>query len=50
MENPELIEEAWKRLGKERLVVAIDGKKNSDGSGPPRLEVVVRSGEDALRG
>ena len=45
--NPELIGEAVKQFGKEKLVVAIDGKKNEPGSGPPRLEVVVRSGEEA---
>jgi len=46
--NPELIEEAVKQFGKEKLVVAIDGKKNEPGSGLPRLEVVVRSGEEAV--
>jgi len=46
VQNPELIKEASKRFGKEKLVVAIDGKKNSPGSGLPRLEVVVRSGEE----
>jgi len=44
--NPELIREAVREFGKERLVVAIDGKKNPPDSGPPRLEVVVRSGEE----
>ncbi len=44
--NPELIKEAAKRFGKERLVVAIDGRKNPPGSGFPRLEVVVKSGEE----
>lgn len=45
--KPELIREACKIFGKEKLVVAIDGKKNPTGSGRPRLEVVVRSGEEA---
>ena len=45
--TPELIERAAKELGKDRLVVAIDGKKNPAGSGLPRLEVVVRSGNEA---
>ena len=45
--NPALITEASKRFGKDRLVVAIDGKKNSPDSGFPRLEVVVSSGEES---
>jgi len=45
--NPGLITIAAKELGKERLVVAIDGKKNPLESGLPRLEVVVRSGNEA---
>jgi len=44
--NPELIEKAAQEFGKERLVVAIDGKKNPIGSGHPRLEVVVKSGNE----
>ena len=47
VENPELIERAAKEFGKHRLVVAIDGRKNPIGSGLPRLEVVVRSGNEA---
>lgn len=45
--NPELIREASKKLGKERLVVAIDGRKNPPGSNLPRLEVVVKSGTES---
>jgi cyclase len=45
--HPELIEKASQELGKERLVVAIDGKKNARGSGKPRLEVVVKSGQES---
>ena len=45
--NPELIRRASKEFGKDRLVVAIDGKKNPPGSGLPRLEVVVKSGSEA---
>lgn len=45
--NPELIKEASERFGKDKLVVAIDGRKNSPGSGLPRLEVVVESGNEA---
>ena len=45
--NPELIKEASREFGKEKLVVAIDGRKNPSGSGLPRLEVVVKSGSEA---
>ncbi len=45
--NPDLITRAAKEFGKDRLVVAIDGKKNPPGSGLLRLEVVVRSGSEA---
>jgi cyclase len=45
--NPELIREASRKFGKERLIVAIDGRKNPLGSGLPRLEVVVKSGSEA---
>ncbi len=47
VKNPELVKEAAKEFGKGRLVVAIDGRKNSPGSGLPRLEVVVKSGNEA---
>ncbi len=43
---PDLIRRASKEFGKNRLVVAIDGKKNPLGSGLPRLEVVVKSGSE----
>jgi len=45
--TPELIREASKVFGKERLVVAIDGKKNPLNSRLPRLEVVVKSGSES---
>ena len=44
--NPKLINEASKQFGKEKLVVAIDGKKNPPGGSLPRLEVVVKSGSE----
>ena len=47
VKNPDLISEASSKFGKERLVVAIDGKKNPAGSKAPRLEVVVKSGEES---
>jgi cyclase len=49
VENPELISRAASKFGKERLVVAIDGRKNPTGGGQPRLEVVVKSGSNGTR-
>ncbi len=46
VKTPELIREAANRFGKEKLVVAIDGRKNPPGSGLPRLEVVIKSGTE----
>ncbi len=46
VKNPELIREASKQFGKHRLVVAIDGIKNPTQSNRPRLEVVIKSGEE----
>ncbi len=45
--NPNLITEASGKFGKDKLVVAIDGKKNPPGNDKPRLEVVVKSGEES---
>jgi len=47
VKSPELIGRASKQFGKDRLVVAIDGRKNPQGSSLPRLEVVVRSGNES---
>lgn len=44
--NPDLIRKASKEFGKDRLVVAIDGRKNPQGRELPRLEVVVKSGTE----
>ena len=44
---PELVTELMREFGKERLVVAIDGKRNSPDSHLPYLEVVIRSGEQS---
>jgi cyclase len=46
VKDPQLISRAVKEFGKDHLVVAIDGKKNPVGNRLPRLEVVVRSGEE----
>ncbi len=45
--NPELVKAASREFGREKLVVAIDGRKNPPGGELPRLEVVVRSGQEA---
>jgi cyclase len=45
--NPELVRKASRKFGKDRIIVAIDGRKNPSGSGRPRLEVVIRSGSEA---
>jgi len=45
--NPELIKASSNKFGKERLVVAIDGRKNPAGTGLPQLEVVVKSGSES---
>jgi cyclase len=47
VENPELVKKAARNFGGEKLVVAIDGRKNPPGSKLPRLEVVVRSGTES---
>lgn len=46
VKRPELIKEAAEHFGSQRLVVAIDGRKNPRGSQLPRLEVVVKSGTE----
>ncbi|MFC1989619.1 imidazole glycerol phosphate synthase subunit HisF [Chloroflexota bacterium] len=46
VKNPELIRKAVKEFGREKLVVAIDGRKNPPGSELPRLEVVIKSGTE----
>ncbi|MDH4270216.1 MAG: imidazole glycerol phosphate synthase subunit HisF [Dehalococcoidia bacterium] len=45
--NPELIKASSNKFGKEKLVIAIDGRKNPHGSGLPRLEVVIKSGNES---
>ncbi len=45
--NPELVREISRKFGKENLVVAIDGRKNYHEINLPRLEVVVKSGNES---
>jgi len=46
VKNPTLIKEASEKFGKEKVVVAIDGRKNPPGSARPRLEVLIMGGEE----
>ncbi len=45
--TPELVSRAAEEFGKEKIVVAIDGRKNQSNRGRPRLEVMVKSGTEA---
>ena len=47
VKNPKLISQAVREFGKNKLVVALDGRKNQPVSGLPRLEVVVKGGNEA---
>jgi imidazole glycerol-phosphate synthase subunit HisF len=47
VKDPTLITKAAKQFGKDHLVVAIDARKNPKGGKAPRLEVVVKSGNEA---
>lgn len=46
VKNPDLIKQAAKKFGQDKIVLAIDGKKNPKGSKAPRLEVVIKSGTE----
>ena len=46
VKTPQLIKDAAAEFGKDKLVVAIDGRKNPTGGSQPRLEVVVKSGNE----
>jgi cyclase len=46
VKTPDLIKDAVREFGRDRVVVAIDGLKNPPGSNRPRLEVVVKSGNE----
>lgn len=47
VKNPDLIKQASEKFGKEKIVVAIDGKKNPEGSDKPHLEVLINGGNEA---
>ncbi|RLC61561.1 MAG: imidazole glycerol phosphate synthase subunit HisF [Chloroflexi bacterium] len=47
VKHPELIKGASEKFGRDRLVVAIDGRKNPHGGNLPRLEVVIKSGTES---
>jgi cyclase len=44
--TPDLISAAAREFGSRKLVVAVDGRKNPENAGSPRLEVVVKSGTE----
>ena len=46
IQTPELIKNAVSEFGRNKLVVAIDGRKNPSDSNMPRLEVVIKSGTE----
>ena len=46
VKNPDLIKEASGAFGKDKVVIAIDGKKNPPGGRFPRLEVVIKGGTE----
>lgn len=46
VKNPELIKQASREFGKDKLIIAIDGRKNPPESSLLRLEVVIRSGSE----
>jgi cyclase len=46
VKTPDLIRKAASAFGKDKLVVAVDGKKNNPESNLPRLEVVIKSGTE----
>ena len=48
VKNPSLIKEASEKFDKEKIIVAIDGKKNSPESNRPRLELLVMGGGEAV--
>jgi len=45
--HPELIRQAVEKYGKEKIIVAIDGKINPAGRGAPEYEVVIKGGNEA---
>ncbi len=47
VKRPELVSEASKKFGKERIVVAIDGRRNSEM--PSGFEVVIKGGTEGTR-
>jgi len=47
VKNPSLIKDAAEKFGKERIIVAIDGKKNPSEGSRPRLELVIMGGGES---
>ncbi|MFH1678417.1 MAG: imidazole glycerol phosphate synthase subunit HisF [Candidatus Omnitrophota bacterium] len=47
VKNPDLVKEASRRFGREKIVVAIDGRKNPLAGSAPEFEVLIMGGEEA---
>jgi cyclase len=47
VKQPDLIKQASEKFGRERIVVAIDGKKNPQAGSAPHLEVLINGGNQA---
>jgi len=47
VKNPQLIEDASRRFGTEKVVVAIDGRGNAEGKVLPNFEVLINGGNEA---
>jgi len=47
VKNPQLIKDASRRFGREKVVVAIDGRGNAEGKGLPHFEVLINGGNES---
>jgi len=47
VKNPDLIKKASDRFGREKIVVAIDGRKNAPPKTNPRLELLIMGGQES---
>ena len=47
VKSPDLIKQASQKFGKQKIVVAIDGKRNHKESSAPHLEVLINGGNEA---
>jgi len=47
VKNPQLIKDASRRFGREKVVVAIDGRSNAERKGLPHFEVLINGGNES---